>query len=132
MIDTNLHNQDICAKNKDSILNCNRADGLDLLGEKALWQSVLMQAALDATSNAQSVKDRIERAKTIAWFSIQNEDFLLVCSFAELNPELVIRGIKSAIQKSKKVNHKKRIRSRRHISKLSRNKTHAPLKREIA
>ena len=132
MIESNIHNLDICAKNKDYILNCDKADDLDLLGEKALWQSVVMQAALDATSNAQSLRDKIEQAKTIAWFSMRNEDFLLVCSFAELNPELVIRGIKSAIQRSKKVNYKKRMRSRRHISKLSQKKKETVEQKEIA
>jgi hypothetical protein len=114
------------AENRDAALNFCDTDK-DLLGEKALWQSVLMQAALDATSNPQTVKERIERAKTITWFSMRNDDFLLVCSFADLSPEFVMRGIKSAIAKNKKGNKKRRIRSRRHINNLSRRTTSIPL-----
>lgn len=132
MSDFITSNQNKQAKNMDTILNLEKAGEKDLLGEKALWQSVLMQAALDATSNPQTVKERIERAKTIAWFSMRNDDFLLVCSFADLSPEFVISGIKSAIQKNKKVNQRRRVKRRTQLSNLSRRTAPISLIKESA
>jgi hypothetical protein len=74
----------------------------DLSGEIALWQSVIMQAVLDATSESKDIKSKIERAKTIAWFSLNNKDFMLVCSLSELNPHFVISGLKKVLKKNKR------------------------------
>jgi hypothetical protein len=107
--------------NIDFILNCNKIDCKDVHGEKALWQSVIMQAALDATRQPLNVKERIERAKTIAWFSMQNEDFLMVCSFAEFSPESIIKGLKSAIAKNKKTIRRPKTKNLRRLDKLNQN-----------
>ena len=98
---------------------------IDTIGEKALWQSVVMQAAIDVTSDPVELKDRIERAKTIAWFSLQNEDFLLVCSFAELDPQMVIQKIRVAIKNSKNFHKKRRAKKTRNrrLSLQEQNKT---------
>jgi hypothetical protein len=50
----------------------------DLSGEIALWQSVVMQAVLDATSIPKDIKSKIERARTMSWFSLNNEDNVVV------------------------------------------------------
>lgn len=63
---------------------------VDLKPVKDLWKSVIIQAVLDFT------KSKI----TIHWFSKNNSDFMQVCEFAELEPDLIIRGI-NKIHKNK-------------------------------
>lgn len=99
---------------------------IDTIGEKALWQSVIMQAAIDVTNDPRELKDRIERAKTIAWFSLHNEDFILVCSLAEMNPEDIIQKIKPAIQSSKK-HHKKRKAKQRRNRRITQENNNEPI-----
>lgn len=61
-----------------------------------------MQAVLDATSTPKDIKSKIEKAKTTAWFSLNNKDFMLVCSLSELNPHFVISGLKKVLKKNKR------------------------------
>lgn len=91
----------------ESLLKYLDINSRDLSGEIALWQSVIMQAVLDATSKPKDTKSKIERSKTIAWFSLNNKDFMLVCSLSELNPHFIINGLKKALSKNKRsyLNH---------------------------
>jgi len=91
----------------------------DLTGEKALWQSVVMQAVLDATSKTTDLKSRIEKAKTTSWFSYNNEDFILVCSFAELDPDFIINGLKRILKKNKKPHHNRYRKKMNMLKKMS-------------
>jgi hypothetical protein len=86
----------------------------DIIGETALWQSVIMQATLDATSQPSDIKGRIERAKTIAWFSTNNEDFLEVCSLANFDPQTIIAKLKATLQKQKKRPKRRKIKNKLH------------------
>lgn len=81
------------------------AGEFDVSGERALWQSVIMQAVLDLIHKPKKINDKIDRAKTLSWFSKSNEDFLTVCSLAGLNPDMVINGAARAVtaSKSKKI-----------------------------
>jgi hypothetical protein len=81
------------------MVNLTQRKDRDVLGEKALWQSVLMQAALDAISSPKTKKEKVERAKTISWFSMGNHDYLAVCSLADLEPEFIIKGVRKAVAK---------------------------------
>ncbi len=94
-------------KEVDMKLNYEKIKKSDFLGEKSLWQAVVMQAALDATSPATSPEARMLRTKTLTWFSMHNEDFLLVCSFAELIPHEIIRNIRKTAQQTKKFRRRK-------------------------
>lgn len=91
----------------------------DITGEIALWQSVIMQAVIDAISKPKDIKARIERAKTISWFSHNNEDFILVCSFAELSPDFIIGGIRKILKNTKKPYKCRNIKKHRQLNKLS-------------
>ncbi len=64
----------------------------DCISERALWQSVIMQAILDISKEPIDARQKSERLKTIAWFSPKNQDFMLVCSFADLDSKMVLRG----------------------------------------
>ena len=86
----------------ESLLKYLDINATDLSGEIALWQSVIMQAVLDATATPKDIKTKIDKAKTIAWFSLNNEDFILVCSLSELNPHFVISGLKKVLKKNKR------------------------------
>ncbi|PIR39343.1 MAG: hypothetical protein COV35_02165 [Alphaproteobacteria bacterium CG11_big_fil_rev_8_21_14_0_20_39_49] len=91
----------------------------DLTGEIALWQSVVMQAVIDSISKPKDIKAKIERAKTISWFSHNNEDFILVCSFAELSPDFVIQGLRKILKKNKKPYISRYNKKHRQLNKLS-------------
>lgn len=81
--------------------------GSDLLAEKdyistlrGVWQSVILQAILDATTL--SAKPSMQKARTeaLAWFCMENDDFLEVCSFANMNPHRVMKGAMREIKRS--------------------------------
>ncbi|MDA0780984.1 MAG: hypothetical protein PQ612_01360 [Rickettsiales bacterium] len=93
----------------------------DLTGEIALWQSVVMQAVIDSISKPKDIKAKIERAKTISWFSHKNEDFILVCSFAELSPDFIIQGLRKILKKNKKPYISRYNKKHRQLNKLSGN-----------
>lgn len=81
-------------------------------GERALWQSVIMQAILDIMARPKKLRDKIERQKTISWFSENNEDFMNVCLFADLSPEFVMSGFKGIMK-----NNKTNIKSKKKVTK---------------
>jgi hypothetical protein len=88
--------------NIEDLLSYFEIKTMDLSGERALWQSVIMQAVLDAIVKPKNIKEKMQRAKTISWFSHANEDFMLVCSFANLSPDFIIEGVRKIIKKNKK------------------------------
>jgi len=91
-----------------------------VIGEQALWQSVLMQALFDAITPAKTIKEKMERARAIAWFSDHNEDFVEVCAMANLPTDYVLKGTSRVIKQYMNT------RRRRHVSKMGRkNKTTA-------
>jgi len=58
--------------------------------EQKLWQSVVVKAALDATSNAPSSSDDYSAQKQAdAWFRKGGSDFKEVCSLAGLDPDFI-------------------------------------------
>lgn len=72
---------------------------IDTTGERALWQSVIMQAVIDATKKPNDLKGRIEKSRAIAWFTLNNQDFIDTCNFANFNPNLVLRKFRAVIRK---------------------------------
>lgn len=74
----------------------------DSSGETSLWQSVIIQAALDIFSESKCPKAKRAKTQAIAWFNKTNEDFVTICSFAELDPDFVVRGMKKALHRLKK------------------------------
>lgn len=94
---------------------------LDATSERALWQSVIMQAVFDIASPPKDMKGRIQRAKTVAWFSIQDEDFLQVCSFAGFSPETLIKNITKLYRKAKAAKNNKRIIKNKHLRRVNKN-----------
>jgi cation transport regulator ChaB len=101
----------------------------DIIGEKALWQSVIMQAVLDATSNNDDMKSRVEKAKSIAWFSMKNQDFLTVCSFAGMSPDFVIKGFKHALQQNKNSRKTRRTKNTKRLCKVIKNNSNSKVSR---
>lgn len=67
---------------------------------KGLWQSVIMQAVLDALKIPKTAMDKIENKKTISWFSMKNEDFILVCSLADMDPLRLVQNVKRSLLKN--------------------------------
>lgn len=74
----------------------------DSSGETSLWQAVIIQAAMDIFSDSKCPKAKRAKKDAIAWFNRKNDDFLSVCSFAGLDPDFVIRGLKRAMNRFKK------------------------------
>jgi len=58
--------------------------------EQKLWQSVVVKAALDATSNpSSSSDDYIAKKNADAWLRTGGRDFKEVCSLAGLDPDFI-------------------------------------------
>lgn len=68
---------------------------------QALWQSVIMQAVIDACSGSKKPSMRRIRAEARAWFCFENSDFTEVCTLAGMNPLRVMRGAHKAIKQAK-------------------------------
>ncbi len=113
----------------ESIFGC---EGPEPLKEQALWQAVIRQAVLDATSAPTNSIARKEKTRAIIWFSMQDKDFLFVCEMAGMNPAFVLDRARKAIKNSSIINKRKlqlkRIRKARYMSAV---KTDNGLKRVI-
>ena len=59
---------------------------------RGIWQSVILQALLDATTQSLKPCMTKARAEARAWFCLENDDFLEVCSLADMNPHRVMKG----------------------------------------
>ena len=58
--------------------------------EQKMWQSVVVKAALDATSNpSSSSDDYIAQKNADAWLRTGSRDFKEVCSLAGLDPDFI-------------------------------------------
>jgi hypothetical protein len=85
--------------------------------EKALWQSVVMQALLDAMNFASKSKQTAHEKKTIHWFSMEDEDFITVCQLAFLDPSYIVRNARKVIyQHAHKRRHRDLVRLKRQVN----------------
>jgi hypothetical protein len=58
--------------------------------EQKMWQSVVVKAALDATSNpSPSSDDYMAQKNADAWLRTGGRDFKEVCSLAGLDPDFI-------------------------------------------
>lgn len=97
----------------------------EAMKERSLWQSVIVQAVLDAMSAPINSKARREKTKAIIWFSLQNKDFLHVCEMAGMDPIRIISGTKLAIKQSSANNRRKlHMKRLRNANKKSTYSTH--------
>lgn len=78
------------------------------IGEKALWQSVIMQAVLDTMNNSKRTSEKVAKNASISWFSMENHDFLEVCTMAEMEPQYIINNVKILMNKEKSTTIKPR------------------------
>lgn len=65
--------------------------------ERSLWRSVISQALSDATTNSRKADMRYYRQKAIEWLLGSDDDFIMVCNLAELEPEYVRQKALAAI-----------------------------------
>lgn len=97
------HNEERLLSNHSLINEIQRsnADTIEnsACGWRHLWRAVIAQALVDAVNGSKKISNRIERRRAIAWFSPHNEDFLLVCSHADLDPGYVLEKARRLIQK---------------------------------
>ena len=80
-------------------------DSKHLLGCRALWRAVIMQAITDIINNYSRTEDKIEKEFARQWILDGREDFLTVCSMAEYNSYYIQRKVKSIIKNNTKYNH---------------------------
>ncbi len=80
--------------------------------ERSLWQSVITQVIIDATCAPVNARTRREKTQSIMWLSMHNEDFLMVCELADMNPIRIIKGAKRLIKQST-ANHRRKLRMKR-------------------
>lgn len=59
-----------------------------------LWRAVLDQAVWDASSTLADPAEVRARDEALAWLSTRNVDFLQVCEYASVEPEMVDKVIR--------------------------------------
>ena len=79
-------------------LSYNFISKTDTMPLRALWQSVIMQAVIDIKTIPDDKYERIDRRKTLAWFSMMSKDFVEVCDLADFEPSVVIKNVKILIR----------------------------------
>lgn len=80
---------------------------------QSLWFAVILQAFIDLKNNSKKQGFKSLRSKASNWMNKYNEDFLLVCEMANLNPDCLIKR-KNEIVKNSKINepqHKKQYKT---------------------
>ncbi len=68
-----------------------------LTPEIALWRAVILQSILDRLTQSKRGSDILARKNAKNWMKIDNEDFLAVCEFAQLEPDFVLRKANFAL-----------------------------------
>ena len=66
-------------------------------GELALWRAVITQALMDARSKVNKREMKIEQSRAVSWLSGMSDDFIQVCMFADLDPEIIREKSRTAI-----------------------------------
>lgn len=66
---------------------------------QALWRSVITQALIDAASNSKKRIDKLNRARAIEWLKGDSEDFIEVCTLANMNAAYVRQRAQQAMKR---------------------------------
>lgn len=66
-------------------------------GENSLWIAVITQAMMDALSKSRNPETQYHRHESIRWLTGNSKDFIMVCHFADMDPDYVRRKAKKAI-----------------------------------
>jgi hypothetical protein len=66
-------------------------------GETALWVAVITQAMMDALSKSKTPEMRYHKYEAIRWLSDNSKDFVMVCYFADMDPDYVRRKAKKSL-----------------------------------
>ncbi len=66
-------------------------------GESALWVAVIMQAMMDALSNARNTEAAYHKQQALHWLRSDNADFAMVCLLAGFTPEYIRRQVKKTL-----------------------------------
>lgn len=70
-------------------------DGEEL---KLFWNNVIVQSFIDLSNKGRTNEDRKNKKEAKKWMDIDNKEFLLVCDYAERNPQELI-DVKNKILK---------------------------------
>lgn len=68
------------------------------ISDIALWRGVIIQSAMDCLSQSKKREEIKARNDALEWLSIDNQNFLMVCHFAQLEPTYVIKKIKHGLK----------------------------------
>ncbi len=77
-----------------------------MLGHRALWRAVIMQAMTDIINNYSRTEDKIEKEFALRWIMEGREDFQMVCSMAEYSPRYVQKQAREIMRNKSKYNNK--------------------------
>jgi uncharacterized membrane protein len=64
---------------------------VELNPEQALWKAVILQAFVDLKNNSKKKITKTHKLKSALWFNINNENFVMVCDYADLNAGYVYK-----------------------------------------
>jgi hypothetical protein len=65
-------------------------DQQGLLGEVSMWRAVIIRALEDLRLPLSNKRYKIWNKQALRWFSETNEDFLIICDYAQLSPHHVL------------------------------------------
>jgi uncharacterized protein YozE (UPF0346 family) len=73
-------------------INCGTFESfykVELNPEQALWKAVILQAFVDLKNNSKKKITKTYKLKSALWFNKSNENFAIVCDYADLNANYV-------------------------------------------
>jgi len=59
--------------------------------EVALFRGVILQAVLDSRNHSKRTEDTVAKRNAIKWFNVESKDFLIVCDYAEREPNNTVK-----------------------------------------
>jgi hypothetical protein len=69
-----------------------------VIPETKLWRMVLLQSFIDLLARSKAKIFNVWKQQTIEWFDMNNENFVIVCNYADRNPEYVYQKARNLIE----------------------------------
>lgn len=66
-------------------------------GEVALWNGVILQALLDATSNSKKPEAKVAKREALTFLTTHNQMFYNICDMAQRDPEYTFMQVQRAL-----------------------------------
>ncbi len=72
---------------------------LESRATRALWRAVITQALMDAASKSKKSSHKLHKRQALKWLRGRSDDFVHICTLAEMDPNYVIYKSRVALQR---------------------------------